>query len=61
MHHTTFGRFVGKIALAIERDRGSNHKYYTLKPQLLRQFLNKANSYDPEAMLPTKPACLASS
>ena len=58
MHHTTFGRFVNKMSAAV-LDHSSipkgHHKAYTLNLQQLRKFLVKHNSYDPEAILTTRP------
>jgi hypothetical protein len=59
MHHTTFGRFMGKMTQAVEKDRGG--KTYSIRLVALRKFLQKCNSFDPEALLATKPACMGNS
>jgi hypothetical protein len=54
MHHTTFGRFVGKVPQqCFEKDRGG--KTYTIQLGVLRKHLVKFHSYDKESMLPSKP------
>ena len=54
MHHTTFGRFVGKVPQqCFEKDRGG--KTYTIQLGILRKHLVKFHSYDKESMLPSKP------